>query len=158
MRASRSHALQIRTMARPFSLDLRDRVVAAAAHQTQAEVASRFAVSESTVYKWCRRWREAGTVAPKAHTGGIPPKVDPAGADVLRALLAERSDRPLRELVVLYRERTGVSLSISAVWRACNRMALRGRSPRPTRERAAHDTAHRGRPAAQRPGPLAERR
>ena len=34
----------------PYSLDLRERVVAAAASQTQAEVA-RFAVSESTVYK-----------------------------------------------------------------------------------------------------------
>ena len=39
-------------MPRPYSVDLRERVVAAAAHQTQAAVAARFAVSESAVYKW----------------------------------------------------------------------------------------------------------
>jgi len=112
-------------MPQPYSVDLRERVVAAAAQQTQAEVAARFAVSESTVYKWCRRAREAGTVAPKPHTGGGHAKVDAAGAEVLRALVAERNDRTLEELATLYAERTGGRVSIYAIWRACRRLDLR---------------------------------
>ena len=42
-------------MPQPYSLDLRTRVGAAAQHQTYAEVAARFAVSASTVSRWCRR-------------------------------------------------------------------------------------------------------
>src|SRR5215213_2885158 len=85
-------------MPQPYSLDLRERVVTAAARQTQAEVAARFAVSESTVYKWCRRARETGSAAAKPHTGGGHPKVDAAGGAVLTALVAERNDRTLEEL------------------------------------------------------------
>lgn len=112
-------------MPQPYSLDLRERVVAAAAHQTQAEVAARFAVSESTVYKWCRRAREAGTLVPKPHTGSSPGKVGAAGAEVLRSLIAERNERTLGELATLYAERTGVAVSIHTIWRACQRLDLR---------------------------------
>ena len=112
-------------MPRPYSVDLRERVVAAAAHQTQAAVAARFAVSESAVYKWCRRAREAGTVAPKPHSGGGTAKVDASGAAVLRALVVERNERTLAELAAAYADRTGVRLSIPAVWRACKRLDLR---------------------------------
>lgn len=112
-------------MPEPFSMDLRARVVTAAAHQTQAAVAVRFAVSESTVYKWCRRARETGSAAPRPHAGGPRAKVDDAGAEVLRALVAERNDRTLEELAALYAARTGVALSIPAVWRACARLDLR---------------------------------
>ena len=85
-------------MPQPYSVDLRARVVAAAVSQTHADVAARFAVSESTVYKWCRRAREAGTVAPKPHAGGGHAKVDAAGGEVLRALVRERNERTLEEL------------------------------------------------------------
>src|SRR5678809_866690 len=91
-----------RRMPQPYSLDLRERVVVAAVHQTQAAVAARFAVSESTVYKWCRRARETGTLVPKPHTGSSPGKVAGAGTEVLRALIAERNDRTLEELATLY--------------------------------------------------------
>jgi transposase len=108
----------------PYSLDLRARVVAAVETQTHAAVAARFAVSPSVITKWCRRVRETGTLAPRRHTGGRA-KVDAAGGAVLRALVAERNDRTLAELAALYHARTGVALSVPAVWRACKRLDLR---------------------------------
>lgn len=123
-------------MPSPYSLDLRTRVVAAAAEQTQEEVAARFAVSESTVYKWCRRARETGSPAAKRHTGGGRSKVDGAGAAVLQALVVERNERTLEELAGLYRERTGVGLSLSAVHRACRRLGLRRKKKEPLSRRA----------------------
>lgn len=125
-------------MPQPLSLDLRERVVAAAAQQTQAQVAARFAVSESTVYKWCRRARETGSVAPRPHTGGGHAKVDAAGALVLRALVDAQNDRTLEELATLYQGRTGVALSVPAVWRACKRLDLRRKKKeRPSRRAGA---------------------
>ena len=111
-------------MPQPYSMDLRTRVVAAAQQQTHAQVAARFAVSASTVSKWCRRARAAGSPAAKPHRGGGPGKVAGAGAAVLAELVAERNERTLAELAEGYRERTGIAVSIHAVWRACDRLGL----------------------------------
>lgn len=121
-----------------YSLDLRTRVVAAAATQTQEQVAQRFAVSESTVYKWCRRARETGSPAAKPHTGGSAAllTVRGAGVAVLQVLVAERNDRTLAELCALYHARTGVGLSISAMHRACGRLGLRRKKKEPRPRRA----------------------
>ena len=123
-------------MPQPYSGDLRERVVAAATSQTQVEVAARFAVSESTVYKWCRRARETGSAAAKPHTGGGRPKVDAAGTPVLLALVEERNDRTLAELAALYGQRTGAAVSIHAIWRALRRLDLRRKKKEPRACRA----------------------
>jgi transposase len=117
-------------MPQPYSVDLRARVVRAAASQTQADVAARFAVSASTVYKWCRRAREAGTVAPKPHTGGGHSRVDAVGAERLGAWLREQSDRTLTELQALYGAQFDVRPSRSALSRAVLRLGLRRKKRR----------------------------
>jgi transposase len=122
-------------MARAYSQDLRDRVLAAAhAGQTHLAVAARFAVGESTVRSWLRRERESGQTTARPHPGGRP-KLDAAGDATLRALVADRNDRTLAELVDGLRERTGVRMSVMAVWRACRRLDLRRKKkePRPRR-------------------------
>ena len=126
-------------MPQPYSMDLRTRVVAAAQHQTHAEVAARFAVSASTVSKWCRRAREAGSPVAKPHRGGTPGKVAGAGAAVLADLVSARNEATLAELADAYRERTGIAVSIHAVWRACDRLGLvrKKTEPRPRRAGAA---------------------
>ena len=109
-----------------YSLDLRERVVAAAQAErlTQPELARRFRVSETTVYNWLRRVRETGSVAARPHGGGQDPSVDARGAVVLRELVRAQNDRTLAELIELYHERTSVRLSLSALWRALGRLEL----------------------------------
>lgn len=119
-------------MPRPYSPDLRERVLAAAhAGLTHGAVAERFRVGESTLRGWLRRERETGAAAAKPHGGGARPKVDAAGAPVLEALVEGRNERTLAELAALYRERTGTPLSIHAVWRACKRLDLRRKKKEP---------------------------
>jgi transposase len=121
---------------RAYSADLRERVLAAAhAGQPHGAVAARFRVGESTVRGWLRRERLTGSAAPKPHGGGARPKVDAAGGPVLAALVEGGNERTLAELAALYRERTGVGVSIHAVWRACNRLGLvrKKTDPRPRR-------------------------
>ena len=52
-------------MTRPYSIDLRERVVAAVdAGESCRSVAARFGVAVSTVVKWSQRQRQTGSVSP----------------------------------------------------------------------------------------------
>jgi putative transposase len=62
-------------MARPYSLDLRERVVAAVEQGglSRREAAAKFGVAPSVAVGWVRRFREKGSVAP-GQMGGHKPK------------------------------------------------------------------------------------
>lgn len=53
-------------MAKPYSMDLRDRVVRAVAVEgmSRHSAAARFGVAPSSTIKWMRRYREMGSAAP----------------------------------------------------------------------------------------------
>ncbi len=125
-------------MPRAFSLDLRERVLAASRddHLSHRAIAARFRVGESTVRGWLRRLRVTGALAAKPHAGGSRPRVDAAGAVVLAALVDAQPQGTLAELAAGYRARTGVGLSVSAVCRACQRLDLRRKKNEPRARRA----------------------
>jgi putative transposase len=62
-------------MARPLSIDLRERAVAAVLKGglSRHRVAAQFGVVPSTVINWVRRFQETGSVAP-GQMGGHKPK------------------------------------------------------------------------------------
>ena len=102
-------------MARPYSLDLRERVVARVmAGDTVRAVATTFGVSESSVVKWSQRFRATASAAAKP-MGGRRHFVL-AGQ---RAWLLDRieldSSVTLRRLQAELAER-GVTVSYGAVW------------------------------------------
>ncbi len=112
-------------MPQPYSMDVRTRVVAAAQQRTYDQVAARSAVSAPTVGKWRRRARVAGSPAAKPHRGGTPGKV--AGAAVLADLVAAHDAASLAELAAGYRARTGIAVSIHAVWSRAGNLFRPGR-------------------------------
>lgn len=63
-------------MAKPYSLDLRERAVAAALKGGLScnRVAKQFGLGISTVINWVRRFRKTGSVAPDKF-GGYRPKL-----------------------------------------------------------------------------------
>ena len=70
----------------PYSMDLRERVVAAcdARDGTRAAIAARFSVSESWVRKVLRQRRDTGSIAPRPHGGGRAAAFDDEAAGRLR--------------------------------------------------------------------------
>lgn len=63
-------------MGRPYSLDLRERVVAAVdGGLSRREAAARFEVSYSAAIDWMKRVRETGSVAPGQMGGHKPKKI-----------------------------------------------------------------------------------
>lgn len=113
-------------MARPYSMDLRERAVATAhaGTLTRTEVAAQFAVSEGTLYDWLRRAREQGSVAPRPHGGGRQTSIDELGEVLVCSFVAAENDLTLAELRAHYHRATGVALSQSALWRALDRLGL----------------------------------
>ena len=102
-------------MVRAYSLDLRERVVAAvAAGRSCRAVAATFDVSVASVVKWSQRFRTTGSAAARPRGGRRPYALQSEHAWLL-ARLAETPDITLRALVVELAER-GIVVSLYAVW------------------------------------------
>jgi len=107
---------------RSYSMDLRERVVAAcdSGETTREQVAKRFCVSVAWVYRLLARRRDTGSIAPKPHGGGKKPAFQGESAERLRKAVEDCPDATLEEL----REAAGVDCGTSAVFRALNRLGL----------------------------------
>jgi transposase len=130
-------------MARAYSLDLRERVVAAvAAGESCRKVAATFKVSVASVVKWSQRYRATGSPAPRP-MGGNRPYALAGERDWLLARLSEKPDITLRALVAELAER-GIKVSYYAVWHLFEHEGISFKK-KPARQRAG---SSRCRPAA----------
>lgn len=110
-------------MARPYSLDLRERVVASvAAGQRCRAVAELFDVSVASVVKWSQRSRATGSAASKP-MGGHRRCLLEAERDWLLARLAEKPDLTLHALLAELAERN-VVVSCDTLWRFLKREGI----------------------------------
>ena len=100
-------------MGKPYSMDLRERVVAAVEEgMSRRQAAVRFGVSYASAIKWLMRVRDTGSVAPGQMGGHKPKKISGSHRDwliercrdkdfTLRGLVAELA--AVRDLKVDYR-------------------------------------------------------
>ncbi len=103
-------------MPRPYSQDLRERLIGAVEGGMSARAAGRlFDVSESSAVKWVARWRQTGQVTAK-QMGGYKRSALDARAEELLGLLAERPDLTLDEMRAELRVR-GIHTSRGSLWR-----------------------------------------
>jgi transposase len=103
-------------MARPYSQDLRDRVVATVTSgSTCRATAALFGVSVASVVKWSQRWRDTGSAAAKPMGGHRPLRLT-GEREWLLARIAEKPDLTLRAVMAELAER-GTAASYGAVWR-----------------------------------------
>ena len=103
-------------MAKPYSIDLRERAVAAVEHGglSRHQAAARFGVVASTVINWVRRFRETGSVAP-GRMGGHKPRTLSGGHRDWLLQRTSASDFTLHGLVAELAER-GVKVDYRSVW------------------------------------------
>jgi putative transposase len=135
-------------MARPFSLDLRERIVGAVeAGRSRRAAAAMFAVSESCAIKLVQRWKRTGSVAASA-MGSRKPFALAAHADRVRSLVAAQPDATIDELHARLTDE-GIAVGRSAVDRFLRALGLTrkkrrsmppsriGRTSRPRGQRGA---------------------
>ena len=119
---------------RPYSMDLRERVVGACDGKAarREEIARRFGVSTAWIRRLLQRRRETGSIAPWPQHAGRKPALDDRKMERLRRLVERQPDATLREL----KDRLGVTISNGAMIRALRVLKLtlkKSRSRRPSK-------------------------
>ncbi len=116
-----------------YSQDLRERIIAAvkAGQQSRPEIAETFEVSESTIDKWVKRWRDTGRVAALPFAGGRQRALKDCTAGI-RAEVKRQPDVTLDELCERVEAHTGVSASRSMMSRELQGLALPRKKSRST--------------------------
>ena len=111
-------------MVRPYSNDLRERVVCAVeSGETCRAVAVRFGVAVSSVVKWSQRYRATGSVAP-GQMGGHRRRILEPHRDFIIEQIGRTPHLTLHGLKEILAVR-GVSVSHQAVWTFLRREGLR---------------------------------
>lgn len=107
---------------RPYSEDLRARIVAAIDHHEGSlrQIARRFRVSLTFIERLLRRRRETGDIGPKPHGGGRLPALDDDQRQRLLELVRDQPDATLDEL----RRRLAVDCSLAAICRALKALGI----------------------------------
>ncbi len=111
-------------MTRPYSNDLRERVVSAVGGGDSCRaVAARFGVSVSTVVKWSQRYRATGSVAP-GKVGGHRRRVLEPHRGFIVQRIGQEPHLTLHRLKDELAER-GVAVSHNTVWMFLRHEGLR---------------------------------
>jgi transposase len=113
-------------MGRPYSTDLRERVLRACetGEESQAVIARRFEISESAVGSWLRQLHQEGRRAPKPHGRGFRSILDEDEGAVLRSLVKDKNDGTLKEYAHAFLDKTGEEIGESSICRALKRHGL----------------------------------
>jgi putative transposase len=121
-------------MAKPCSLDLRERVVAAVEVEgmSRNQAAARFGVAPSSAIKWVALFRATGGVAPGKMGGHKPKTLSGAHADWLIARCRER-DFTISQLVAELQDERGLKVDRHSVWAFLHaqRLSFKKKSVRP---------------------------
>jgi transposase len=107
---------------RPYSPDLRERIVAAVERRqgTLRQIAEIFLVSLSCIVRLLRRHRATGSFLPQPHAGGPRLLLDADACQRLLALVRKQPDATLAEL----QTRLGVPCSLSTICRTLQRHGI----------------------------------
>jgi len=127
-------------MAGQLSQDLKERIVRSVVDEgyTQADTARRLMVTEATVSRTMRAFRERGTVEPVEYKRGPAPKLDEKHLEWLRATVEESPFLSTYELTPLFREAfPEIPLHRSTILRALHRLGLSSKKSLPSRRKGS---------------------
>jgi transposase len=117
-------------MGRPYSMDLRERVITAVeGGMSTRQAAARFSIGIATAGAWARLKRSTGTVS-SAKQGKPKGSVLDAHADFIFALIDKAPDITLEEIAERLAQERAVVVVSTAVWKFLDR----------------HDMTHKKRP------------
>jgi len=122
-------------MAKPYSQDLRVRVVAAVNSGSSASAAARqFGIGISTAIRWSQRWRAEGHANPRAMGGDRRSRLKEHRVTML-TLVAEQPDMTIAEIRKALATKAGIQVGVGTICRffAVHKLTLK---KKPARVRA----------------------
>ena len=121
---------------RPYSSDLRSRILDYLQTHSIRETAKTFSVSPNTVFLLKKRWEHDGTLEPRRGAVGAPRAISPEGELYLQLILTEEPDLTLQALCDRYAETYGVRVCVSTMYNTLTHLGL-------TRKRKSFYDPHR---------------
>ena len=107
-----------------YSLDLRERVIKAReTGKSQAWIAETFSISVSTVKRYIQRYREKGSVAPKAQKREEP-LIKESQRTAIEAMVASAPMATLEQYCQMWEKQSGLRVSIQTMSRVLLRFGL----------------------------------
>ena len=127
---------------RPYSLDLRRRVVAAyrRGEGSVRDLASEFEIAPRTLQNWLTLADATGSIVPRPHGGGRPARLTPDRLRVLQQLAVDDSDATLSQLAARLARTTGCHVHPTTISRALAELNLTRKKRRSTRRSATGRT------------------
>ena len=111
-------------MARPYSLDLRERLLQARdAGLAPVEIERTFGISTRTQRRWVTQQRTTGTLAPRS-SPGRPARITPLHLPALRSQVAAHADATLAEHCARFATDQGISVSRATMSRQLAKLGL----------------------------------
>ena len=106
-----------------LSKDILSRLIAAkeAGEGSIKVLAKRFKVGSASVQRLFRRYKEANSIEPLPHGGGMPARIPDSDLSKVIDLVKEKPDRTIEELVNEWRIRYEINISSSAMSRTLER-------------------------------------
>ncbi|KAB7783831.1 Transposase [Methylorubrum populi] len=118
-------------MGRPYSQDLRERVVDAAGTTSRRQAAARFGVGVATAIRWMAALTTTGTVATRPQGRARRSKLDPHEA-YLRTLIAKRTDITLEEMRARLKDEHDLTVGLGTLWAFLDARGLTYKKRQPT--------------------------
>ena len=107
-------------MAKPLSMDLRERIVADCdAGERVAVVAEKYRVSKPTVYNLLNLRRETGSIAPRSSQAGRKQKLIDQRGEIEEAV-RQNPNLTLEKMI----SQLSLCISVSALWNSLNRWGI----------------------------------
>lgn len=111
---------------KPYSTDLRQKIVETKhkTNQSTQQLANRFGVSYSFVYRLLKRYEAIQSIEPSPHGGGKPPLVYPQQLNLVSQLVEEDNDATLEQLCNRLEEKTQIKVSVPTMCRLLQKLDL----------------------------------
>ena len=119
-------------MGRPYSQDLRERMVDAAAASSRRQAAARFEVGIATAIRWVTTVAATGSVAARPQGRPRTSKLDPHES-FLRGLIESQADLTLEEMRARLLAERDLKVGLGTLWRFLDARDLTYKKRQPTR-------------------------
>jgi len=109
-----------------YSNDFRRKIVETNRRNLESiqQIATRFQVSYSFVWKLIKGYEQTGLVSPKPHGGGAKPKLNSSQLGVVAQLIEQTNDATLKELVMQLEETIGIRVSRATMGRVVLKLKI----------------------------------
>jgi transposase len=108
-----------------YSIDFREKVILIyEKKRSLRKTAELLEVSYNFVKDIVKRWKTEGTLEPRPHGGGNPPKIKDIHVPFLKEMIENQNDLTIEEMCLLFQQKFNIKVSTSTMCDSLKRLDL----------------------------------